>query len=49
MNDRLPLHPSMSSPKTPKPVRESGKVGVALLAWLLGVPGILILLYLILA
>lgn len=28
---------------------ESGKVGLALLLWLLGVPGILVLLYLILA
>jgi hypothetical protein len=28
-------------------VRESGKVGLALLLWILGVPGLLILLYLI--
>jgi hypothetical protein len=41
----------MSSPSprlSPEP-REEGKIGLALLMWLLGVPGILVLLYLILA
>jgi hypothetical protein len=28
-------------------IRESGKIGMAILMWLLGVPGLVILLYLI--
>ena len=40
--------PAESDPsRTPDP--ESGKVGLALLMWLLGVPGSIVLLYLLLS
>jgi hypothetical protein len=38
----------MSTPLRPPANRESGKLGLALLMWLLGVPGGIVLLYLIL-
>ena len=44
MNDsKLP----MSKPKLPKESKEAGKLGLALLMWFLGVPGFIIVLYLI--
>jgi hypothetical protein len=45
MPSDLRLRPSGA----PTPPTESGKVGLALLMWLLGVPGLLVLLYLIFA
>jgi hypothetical protein len=38
-----------ANPKLEKPKKEEGKVGMAILLWLLGVPGGIILLYLLLA
>lgn len=45
---RLPLNPP-SAPATHKKQKEKGKVGLALLMWMFGVPGALVLLYLIFA
>jgi hypothetical protein len=36
------------SPTPPSREKESGKVGMAILMWMLGVPGFIVLLYLIL-
>jgi hypothetical protein len=46
MSNDLRLRPSGVPANPPA---ESGKVGLALLMWLLGVPGLLVLLYLIFA
>ena len=40
--------PTVNVTPAPKPAKERGKVGLALLMWMLGVPGLLVLLYLIL-
>jgi hypothetical protein len=42
-----PVHADLADPK-PDHEKERGKVGLAILMWMLGVPGFIILLYLLL-
>jgi hypothetical protein len=47
MTDLIP--PSDARPSAPRPfIDQAGKIGLAILMWLLGVPGFIILLYLLL-